>query len=338
MLDPKDGSPIDAFLSPETREYLKGLSQSSSSSVDSGMRASHCDTGNRSAVSACATVRPDLARKPPDAVKTIEIPLSSDSEFFRVLRGSLTALHDLQEQEQQTLDRQVRTLRKEVVKVANPPFRRTQHTLYAWREIFRLYIEMQIFFSTDELDSGQRTAVVANRRLQEFQLALAKDTQIRKLKRNGRVALENFLRINADLLQNLKFQELNRVALTKILKKFDKQTALRARDALPRSALAGPFLAESVAKAICQSISDELLTIVPQIDDYLCPICFNVAFKPVRLHCSHVFCIRCLVIMQRDCQKQCPLCREEVVLQATGGQFFYSFNFFSSTRNNFGNR
>lgn len=317
ILDPKDGSPIDAYLSPETRKYLEGLSQHSWPPIDSGVRASEGGTKSQSVVSRDRAIQAHAMRQTPPAVQTIEIPLSSDYEFFRILRGSLTALHDLQKQEQQALDRQVRTLRREIVKVANSPFSRTQHKLYAWREIFRLYIEMQIFFSTNERAGGQRTAEAASEQLQKFQSTLAKDTRIRKLKRDSRVALENFLSINADLLQNLKFQELNRIALTKILKKFDKQTALRARAALPCFASTDPFLAQGVAKAICQSISDELLTVVPQIDDYLCPICLNVAFKPVRLQCKHVFCIRCLVIMQRDRKKQCPLCRQEVVLQAT---------------------
>lgn len=321
ILDPKDGSPIDAYLSPETRKYLEGLCQRSWPPASSGARANEGDTKSQSVSSRDTAIHAQPTRQPTPtaAVQAIEIPLSSDYEFFRILRGSLTALHDLQKQEQQTLDRQVRALREDIIKVANSPFSRTQHTLYAWREIFRLYIEMQIFFSTNELAGGQRTAQAASDMLQKFQSALAKDTKVRKLKRDSRIALESFLRINADLLQNLKFQELNRIALTKILKKFDKQTALRARAALPRFASTDPFLAQGVAKVICQSISDELLTIVPQIDDYLCPICLNVAFKPVRLQCKHVFCIRCLVIMQRDRQKQCPLCREEVVLQATSG-------------------
>ena len=320
ILDPKDGSPIDAYLSPETRKYLEGLSQRSWPPVNAGARVNDGDTESQSVSSGDAAIHAHPARQTtPTTVQAVEIPLSSDYEFFRILRGSLTALHDLQKQEQQTLELQVRTLREEIVKVANSPFSRTQKTLYAWREIFRLYIEMQIFFSTNELAGGQRTAEAASDMLQKFQSALAKDTQVRKLKRDSRVALESFLRLNADLLQNLKFQELNRIALAKILKKFDKQTALRARAALPRFASTDPFLAQGVAKVICQSISDELLTIVPQIDDYLCPICLSVAFKPVRLQCEHVFCIRCLVIMQRDRQKQCPLCREEVVLQATSG-------------------
>ncbi|KAL1958476.1 hypothetical protein VTO42DRAFT_4340 [Malbranchea cinnamomea] len=334
IVDSKDGSPIDAFLSPETREYLLRLSRRSSCAVDPERcepgvdgddGASREVVGRDAGVSSVAeedaeeqTVRRRRSQgNEAVAAQAIEIPLSWDTEFFRILRRSIKALNDLQEQEQQTLDRQVRALREDIVKVANAPFRRTQHTMYAWREIFRLYIELQIFFSTDELTSGQRTATAASQQLEKFQAALAGNARVRKLKRNSRAALESFLRINAALLQNLKFQELNRVALTKILKKFDKQTALHARAAFPRYASSEPFLAESVAKAVCQSISQELLPVVPQIDDYLCPICLNVAFKPVRLRCDHVFCIRCLVIMQRGQQNQCPLCRAGVVMQAT---------------------
>jgi len=63
-------------------------------------------------------------------------------------------------------------------------------------------------------------------------------------------------------------------------------------------------------------MSSKLLTIIPQLDDYLCPICQSISVKPVRLSCSHVFCVRCLVKLQREAKRFCPMCRSDVVLQA----------------------
>jgi hypothetical protein len=312
ILDAEDGSPIDAFLSPETRSYLQKLSLLPPTPLNQkpgAIEASPLHNAHPLKESVDSPTRRN--------VRAVEIPLTSDDEFFHTLRNSLDALQDLQEREQSALDLRVKSLREDIAKVSNPSFRRTQSTLYAWREIFRLYIDMQIFFSTDEIKSGQRTPAVAQRQLEKFQTTLQDQSLVRRLKRDGRVALESFLHLNAVLLQNLKFQEVNRLAVSKILKKFDKQTALRARDSLPRSVAGDSLLSQDIAKAICQSISEDLLSVVPQLSDYLCPICLNVAFKPVRLRCNHVFCIRCLVVMQRRRQNHCPLCRGEVVMEAT---------------------
>ena len=62
------------------------------------------------------------------------------------------------------------------------------------------------------------------------------------------------------------------------------------------------------------------MAVVPQLNDYLCPVCFSVAYRPVRLDCQHVFCIRCVVKIQRRNEKQCPLCRADVVMRATAGK------------------
>jgi hypothetical protein len=52
------------------------------------------------------------------------------------------------------------------------------------------------------------------------------------------------------------------------------------------------------------------------LDDYACLICTSIAFKPIRLACGHLFCVRCLVKMQRAGKAECPLCRSKVVLLA----------------------
>ncbi|KAH8828688.1 SPX domain-containing protein [Flagelloscypha sp. PMI_526] len=70
-------------------------------------------------------------------------------------------------------------------------------------------------------------------------------------------------------------------------------------------------------RIMVQAISERLLVIVPQIDDYTCAICTSIAFKPIRLDCSHLFCVRCLVKMQKRGQGECPMCRsKDVVLRA----------------------
>lgn len=257
---------------------------------------------------------------PLENYQTVEIPLHSDSEFFQILRREMVVLADLQEREQNDLSQQVTQLGRDIGIITKSSSTRSKKTLYAWREILRLYTESQVFFSTGEMDTGQRNVETAQQRLVKFQETLARDKDIGKLGKESQVTLAKFIRINTLLLQNLKFQDINRTALTKILKKFDKRTALRARSSLPEF-LPEPFIPQKMAKAVCYTISEEILSIVPQVNDYLCPICFSIAFKPVRLRCQHIFCIRCLITMQRARQDQCPLCRRGVVMEACSGTY-----------------
>jgi E3 ubiquitin-protein ligase BAH len=80
-------------------------------------------------------------------------------------------------------------------------------------------------------------------------------------------------------------------------------------------------MSETLAKAVCSEVSKEIVKIVPQLDDYLCPVCFNISYKPVRLTCGHVFCIRCMIRMQRAQNKFCPLCRNDVIMHADSGEW-----------------
>ncbi|KAK2871800.1 hypothetical protein FQN49_002808 [Arthroderma sp. PD_2] len=276
----------------------------------------HTDTSSSSTNPCTSSCDKACTTKTDEAVyQSVQIPLSSDSEFFRLLKAGLSNLEDLQAHEKRDLDNQVLLLRESIVEVTNPSTKKAdQAAIYAWREVFRIYMEMQVFFSMGEVDSGERSAEVARQRLDSFQTQLVKGHHAKKLGRSGRRALETFMHINLTVLQNLKFQEINGMALNKILKKFDKQTALHARSVFTHT---GPFSAQSLSKSVCQTISEQILVVVPQLDDYLCPVCFTISFKPVKLKCSHVFCIRCLIIMQRAQQDHCPMCRAEVVMEAT---------------------
>ncbi|KAK1220116.1 hypothetical protein PQX77_017155 [Marasmius sp. AFHP31] len=72
----------------------------------------------------------------------------------------------------------------------------------------------------------------------------------------------------------------------------------------------------SLPRILVQAIGETLLPVIPHIDDYACVICTNIAFKPIRLNCGHLFCVRCLVKMQKRGQGDCPMCRAPTVLVA----------------------
>ncbi|KAF5366316.1 hypothetical protein D9758_005713 [Tetrapyrgos nigripes] len=221
--------------------------------------------------------------------------------------------------------------------------------LYAWREIFQLYIESEVFQSLHEAHPGPTSTEESERRLQLFTERITeRDLGGRRKLRmtKSRKALETFLGINMFILNIKKLQEANAEATRKILKKHAKRTALPLPHtdasspgplALSLSSLSGNpqqpssshplpsdpgmvIIGTSVhyflPRILVQAIGETLLPIIPHIDDYSCVICTSIAFKPIRLSCGHLFCVRCLVKMQKRGQDACPMCRAPNVLMA----------------------
>ena len=94
----------------------------------------------------------------------------------------------------------------------------------------------------------------------------------------------------------------------KILKKHAKRTALPLAPDLTSPFIIRPdsqdralVLSRSTMRSsetlslsllLVQALTETLLPIIPHIDDYSCVICTSLAFKPIRLRCSHLFCVR----------------------------------------------
>jgi len=227
----------------------------------------------------------------------------------------------------------------------------TKSDLYAWREIFQLYVESEVFESMSERDRGERDLAETERRLSNFAERVTNrglgDSRTLKLK-ESREALEKFLQLNVLILNLKKFQFATSEAARKILKKHAKRTALPIPSPIkhldiPSSILSGfmddplvsnqvlvlareksyhdtlsllPTATASLPHILVQAIGETLLPIIPHIDDYSCLICTSIAFKPIRLTCGHLFCVRCLVKMQKRGQDHCPCCRAQSVLRA----------------------
>jgi E3 ubiquitin-protein ligase BAH len=320
-VDPHDGSPIDAWLSPQTRRWLRDLAHERQLE----RRGSAQSSGEPCAGHHPPEVEATEPENSADELETVEVPLTSYSGFFPVLGREVEDLDRLQISEQRKLRNQVVKLGDRLNDLSASSSSKSTKEIYAWREIFRLYTEAQVFFSSNEQDAGRRDAERASTQLQLFCTALEKQQKKSlKLGKNAKKALDGFMCLNLDLLRFMKYQEINRTAMSKIVKKFDKRTALRAQQSLSPTLAKSPFMVQDLAKATCFTISKELLTVIPQLDDYLCPVCFNISFKPVRLRCNHVFCIRCLIVMQRAREDHCPLCRREVVMEASRCKFSWS--------------
>lgn len=148
----------------------------------------------------------------------VEVPLTFDSEFFGLLHNDVATLDVLQGQEQESMKSEIISLGKEIALVTKPS-RFSKTDLPAWRELFELYLESQVFFSTHERDHGARTSATAVKRLVWFQeQAQARELPSKLRLPGSRAAYTRFLALNAALLQSLKFQEINQIAVAKILK------------------------------------------------------------------------------------------------------------------------
>ena len=149
----------------------------------------------------------------------IEVPLTFDSEFFRLLTRQITGLDQLQQTEQEQLNLSVPGLGHMVSHATTPRQFSSKSDLCRWRQVFELYTEANIFFSTTEQDHDARTAATAAKRLQWFSDEVNKRQLVRQFKNNeSPAAFEMFLGLNVRLLRNLRFQEVNRTAMFKILK------------------------------------------------------------------------------------------------------------------------
>ena len=351
-LDPQTGSPRDAWLTEETRKALVNLSISRGEPiVQAEVKKDLLDLAKEGSHETSPTATPpmsdledfvdDVGSEPAQTrihamdiptvstgnptlpLKEVEMPLIANAEFFRVLRQELARLDDLQVAEQRRVEREITNLGQELALMVQAGNKKSKTDVNIWRDILQLYVDTEIFFSARERTHGTRNSDAAAKQLELFAAEVQSKQKLGKMTKEGRAAFERFMQINNSLFQYLRFQELNHTALRKIMKKFDKRTALQAQAMLPPQYAEKPFIAQSLARTACFKISEDLLTIVPQLNDYLCPVCFNVAFKPIRLGCDHLFCIRCLIVMQRARQAHCPLCRSSTVMAASSGKFVF---------------
>lgn len=272
----------------------------------------------------------------------VVIPLVADSAFFQLLSTALKAMSDHLTTVQLEFSQTLHDLSRTISDSARPasatnsgfhPYSILTHPgaitigaagsakktdLNAWREIFQLYVEVEVFESVSEASRGERSVEESEKRLKLFaervtQRGLGDERQL-KLK-NSREALESFLKLNMFILHVKKFQSANSEATRKILKKHAKRTALQLPDTTDQDLII-QSKSLSLPRILVQAIGEILLPVIPPLEDYACLICTNIAFKPVRLGCGHLFCVRCLVKMQKRGQGDCPMCRAPTVLCA----------------------
>lgn len=165
------------------------------------------------------TTTPTNSSRSRPGYRTVEVPITSDTEFFTRLTSEVTGLEKLQEREQKRMNVQIEALGKQVAKLTNPDRRANRKMLTTWRQIFQIYVEEGIFFGTTEIDHKSHDSEKAMARLAGFSNKIAKAGLVEQLKKKENLqALNTFMHINREILQGLRFGEINHNAMIKILK------------------------------------------------------------------------------------------------------------------------
>lgn len=154
-------------------------------------------------------------------VSTIEIPLSSDAEFFHILTSELSALDIVQTRAAKIIQNEIIVLGDSVTAVAAPrSLALKQSDLYPWREIFRMYLDMGIFISNLEIERHkERDADEAQVRLEKFSNEVSRLGLRKQFKRReSGVLYSRFIAVNMEVLRVMRFQDINKLAMRKILK------------------------------------------------------------------------------------------------------------------------
>lgn len=343
LVDSRTGRPLDAALAPETKASLQRLAKHEM--ILSG-RKSHI--GGAAQPPAPTRVDSegedadmlDRASSPTQGARWVQLPLASARDFFDLLEPKLEELDALRTAETQKLEEEILDLGEAVEDVIEPvregfEARRTMsyRDLYFWREMFRLYMEKPIFYSETEARRGALTFTEAKSRLQAYDHQLRSTGLLDKMKTpQAKKAAQQFLDVNLEILKVMHFQEMNARAMSKILKKFDKRTHIEGQLFLKTLSARYPALltncttlsknsaggfANSIARDLSAEISSKVLAIIPQLDDWNCPVCYAMAWKPVNLGCCRsVFCIQCIIKLQEQHMKRCPVCNQETVMKA----------------------
>jgi len=216
---------LDLGLTEETRKSLERLLQQRG--LQSGRRASTASEDSSIAESEdsdMSEILPSAVRPEDDTdapVRTFEILLGSDTEFFHILTSELAALDMVQTRAAKVIQNEIVVLGDSVLAVATPKILAMKRSdLYPWREIFRVYMEMGIFISNLEVERHkERNVDEAQARLDKFSHEVNRLRLKKQFKRReSEILYSRFLAINREVLRVLRFQDINKLAMRKILK------------------------------------------------------------------------------------------------------------------------
>ncbi|RKP39646.1 SPX domain-containing protein, partial [Dimargaris cristalligena] len=241
------------------------------------------------------------------------VTLKSDTTFFSSILNQLERMDRFQRHSEADFRHRLDKLESQLATVASP----YSPDLYGWRTVFRCYRSAAIWEQAQgDWRRGEGPVEYSQRQFRTFTHTILDRHRLPDHWRHpaSPMVLTEFLHFNLALLTAKAFRDLNQTALTKILKKHDKRTHLRAAPVFSelvihvRHRRAGGLDGTPTSSAFF-ALARRLLTLVPQPTDYDCPLCLALCWPPVRLRCGHRYCVRCLVKAVRQRIVDCPLCR-----------------------------
>ncbi len=232
----KKGQLADAGLSENTKKFLRQVADRGTCSRVEEVPAG---TSEASPSQTVAVSGPDqLSESTPtpsqvdgaadhheDAINVVSttrwilVPLTADTEFFQQLVSDLSALHCLFERERWYSTIQIMKIGELVAEATSPGNHAAAKDLQRWRSILELYVQAEIFFTGTEEAPVAQSASSAAQRFEWFTNQIDQRQLNRRFKiKESADALNQLMGLHRGLLCSLRFQELNRTALSKILK------------------------------------------------------------------------------------------------------------------------
>eukprot|EP00833_Pecoramyces_ruminatium_P004173 jgi/Orpsp1_1/1178205/evm.model.c7180000064415.1 len=240
--------------------------------------------------------------------KRVEISLDSDTTFLNRMVAIFKNL-TLFERDCQTLfESNISATKKMLTEVSAPGKLDT----YPWRSLNRLYREVDVWTHNGKVNTWQQ----ATDKLELFKIKAESFTKKFKMEESP-IVFEQFLKLNRDAITFKQFYEINQTAIYMVLKEHDKDTKLSACEGLP-GFVSTDFFSDNACKHLTYELTQDLLNVIPDPEKYSCPICQELAYKPIRLDCGHLFCLKCLIKAQKKNLDNCPVCRaKDAVKNAT---------------------
>ena len=195
--------------------------------------------------------------------------------------------------------------------------------LSIWRQLLRLYLDQE-FQNLGNLTLEE--LLLLEVRLNEFESQVLHFVLPQMTCEQSQTGAQLLLELNRKMIIMARFCKLNKLATYKILKKHDKQTHAKALMPSTTLSFGAPVLDDKLVRGLLESLEVrmqasygprdvniyfqfQVISLVPQVADHACPVCFELAWRPVILRCSHRFCLPCIKSMTSRHLLDCPICR-----------------------------
>jgi len=233
--------------------------------------------------------------------KRVEILLESDTVFLNKMVAIFKNLSRFEKDCRNLFDGNIQAVKSMLKEVSVPG----KVDTYPWRDILRLYRETDLWTHNGKVNTWEQAADKLELFKTKAQSIISKFQE-----KESKEVFRQFLKLNHDAIILKEYYEINQTAIYMVLKEHDKDTKLSACEGLP-CFIKTDFFSDNACKRLTYEITNSLLSVIPDPEKYACPICQELAYKPIRLNCNHLFCLKCLIKAQKKNLDNCPVCRDK---------------------------